>query len=275
MAYLTLLTVPIGNLNDISSRGLEKIQKGKIFLAEDTRVFKSLLKLLGIEYGDKVIHAFHDHTGEKSSDFYLKYLEDDQEIILVSDAGSPVVSDPAYGLVKRVVEKGYKVHTIPGVSSPIVALELSGLPPDPFHFYGFPPREKEKQSKFFHKLGRIKGTHILFESPRRILGTIKNLAIALPDVEVCVARELTKTFETVHRFLAKDFNEENEGIITKGEFVLLFHVPKENEGLGGNTAKVQKMVYEYLEGKRTTKHLAKIFSEVLNEETKEVYNRLK
>ena len=149
---LCLLSLPIGNLKDLTSRALEALKEGSYFVVEDTRTFKSLLNHLQIAYADKKIWSYHEHSSEKEQENILQLLLAGNRVYVASDAGSPLISDPAYPLVKEVIQQGIDVRTLPGVSSVLVALELSGLPPYPFFFYGFLPREEEKQKNFLQKI---------------------------------------------------------------------------------------------------------------------------
>ena len=149
MSGLTLVTLPIGNINDITLRALEALKSGEIFYAEDTRVFKDLLRNLGIEYQHKFIDSFHDQSIGKIEQI-LKKIEEGNQVYLVSDAGSPAISDPAYPLIKELVQKNISISTLPGVTSVVTALELSGLPPHPFHFWGFIGRKLcKKQGEIY------------------------------------------------------------------------------------------------------------------------------
>lgn len=272
MSALTLVTLPIGNLKDITLRALESLKKGEHFYAEDTRVFKKLLESLEIDYSGKFIDSFHDHSEGKIK-FIIEKLHSGVDIYLVSDAGSPMISDPAYPLLKKVKEEGIEIKTVPGVTSVVTALELSGLPPHPFHFWGFISRSKNERKDFFIELSGISGTHIFFESPHRIFETIDSFFNALPEGELIITRELTKAFESVYRITKKDLPEIEKIIMGKGEFVVLFHIENQKNS-PMNNAEVVELVRDYLEGKPGTKKLAKIFSKILNVDTKTIYDQL-
>lgn len=271
MSALILVTLPIGNLKDITLRALETLKKGEHFYAEDTRVFKKLLEALEIEYSSKFIDSFHDHSEGKIK-IIIEKIKSGIDVYLVSDAGSPMISDPAYPLLKKAKEEGIDVKTVPGVTSVITALELSGLPPHPFHFWGFVSRSKGERKEFFGELSGISGTHIFFESPHRIFETIESFFEVLPSGELIITRELTKTFESVYRITKSNLSEIQKIVMDKGEFVVLFHV--ENQNTPMNNSEVIELVKEYLEGKPGTKKLAKIFSKILNVDTKTIYDQL-
>ena len=272
MSGLRLIGLPIGNYQDITLHALEALKKGKIFYAEDTRVFKALLLHFEINCTDKLIDSFHDHS-ENKIDQIIKLIKNGAEVYLVSDAGSPVISDPAYPLLKRVKEENLSIQTVPGVTSVVTALELAGLPPHPFHFWGFIARTKSEKHHFFKSLIRIKGTHLFFESPHRVYETINHFFEVYPDGKLVVARELTKKFETVVTLLFKDLANLNELIVDKGEFVILFHAEGGQDHLVDTD--VKELVNDFLDNGGGTKKLAKIFSKLLGEDSKLIYNKLK
>ncbi len=273
LSSLTLVSLPIGNLGDITLRALEALKSGQCFYAEDTRVFKKLLDSLGILYAGKFIDSFHDHS-EGKIQVIVEKIQQGIEVYLVSDAGSPVISDPAYPLLKKMREEGIAIKTLPGVTSVVTALELSGLPPHPFHFWGFISRSKNERREFFSEIGSIAGTHLFFESPHRIYESIESFFSVFPDGELVITRELTKVFESVYRIKRDQLSEVQKIVMDKGEFVVLFHVENKGKSQGGHTDEVALMVRDYLEGKAGTKKLAKIFAKILDVETKTVYDQL-
>lgn len=268
MAKLILLTLPIGNIQDITDRVKEALSLGQYFASEDTRVFKELLQKLGISYQDKKIVSYHDHT-QGQEDYLLKpVLEDNLDLYVVSDAGSPVLSDPAFPLVRKALEHSIEVKSFSGISSVTTALELSGLPPIPFHFHGFVPREKGKRKEYFKNEFSIYGTHIYFEGVSRVMESLEDLKNFYPELEVVVARELTKNFETVYRFKAKDIPE----ITLKGEFVVLIS-QNEKKGNPQMSAEVKELAHSLIE-RPSTKNLSKLLSEITGIKAKEIYNKI-
>lgn len=272
MSSLTLVTLPIGNIKDITLRALEVLKSGEYFYAEDTRVFKKLLEALEIDYSSKFIDSFHEHSDGKINSIAEK-IHSGITIYLVSDAGSPMISDPAYPLLKKMKEEGIEIKTIPGVTSVVTALELSGLPPQPFHFWGFISRSKNERKDFFLELAMIPGTHIFFESPHRIFETIQSFFEALPSEEIIITRELTKVFESVYRIKKENLLDIEQIIMNKGEFVALFHVENDKRSPMKNSDVIE-MTKEFLEGKGGNKKLAKIFSKILGIDTKIIYDQL-
>lgn len=267
---IILLNTPIGNLGDLTPRVHDALKTGEFFAAEDTRVLKELLNHLGISVQGKRIFALHDHSSEGEVRRLLEKLPSGETLYVTSDAGSPMISDPAYPLLKIAIEEKFEIDSYSGVSSPIMALELSGLPPIPFHFQGFLPREKGKIAGVFSSL--IQGTHIFFEAPTRIKSTLEILSETCPDSDVCVVRELSKKFQQVLRFKAQSFREIEEGLTEKGEFVLLVHQPK-GQGLE-NSREFVALAQDILDGTAGSKGIAKLLSLILKIPTKEIYTRL-
>lgn len=270
MSSLILVTLPIGNAKDITVRALEALRTGSHFYAEDTRVFKKLLETLEISAADKEIDSFHDHS-EGKIPLILEKIKSGNDVYLVSDAGSPMISDPAFPIIRKVLEEKLELKTLPGVTSVVTALELAGLPPHPFHFWGFIARSVSEKKSFFQELASVKGTHIFFEAPHRIYETIEAFFDVQPDKELVVTKELTKTYETVARLTRRDLKNISSLIVDKGEFVVLFHV---DENKISADAEVTELVRDYLEGRAGTKKLAKIFAKILGEDQKKIYDQL-
>lgn len=268
MGKIILLNTPIGNLGDCTSRVLEAFKEGTQFAVEDTRVFKELLNHLGISLTGKNIYSLHDQSG---SGHIQKLVEmvDRGDLYVASEAGSPIISDPAYPLVLLAYEKGIKVESYSGVSSPIMALELSGLPPIPFQFHGFLPRETGKIKKIFAEVGY--GTHIFFEAPTRVEETLDELAEVRPDCQLVIVRELSKKFESVMRLKAHEWKEKKKDMTFRGEFVFLFY---NGETGSGNSKETQEIAQEILAKGAGPKQVAKLLAQILDRSTKEIYSEL-
>ncbi len=273
MSTLTLISLPIGNLKDLTYRAREVLESENIFYAEDTRVFKKLLDSIGISYLGKEIDSFHDHSLNKI-DYIEKRIKSGESVCLVSDAGSPLISDPAYPLIKKLVEAGIKIKTIPGVTSLITALELSGLPPHPLHFWGFIGRGNSEKINFFSELSTQSGTHVFFESPHRIADTVKVFFNVNPTSEIVIARELTKTYESIYRINENNKDHLEEFLVEKGEFVVLFNVSFQNKKKPKEKNDLKILAEDFLKGKAGTKKLAKILSKILEMDQKAVYDQL-
>lgn len=273
MAKLCFISLPIGNLGDISQRALMALKEGRVFIAEDTRSFGHLLNLLGIPLIGKTLLSFHEHSKDKIAMLIEKILAE-EITYLVSDAGSPVISDPAFPLVREALARGITLETLPGPCSAIAALEVSGLPSYPFHFHGFFPRGKSERERVIEWSKSITGTHVFFESPERIIDAIDVLVERLAsETPVVIARELTKKFETVHRFNAGEWDEIKKGVHSKGEFIFLFHLSSEQSS-SLSEPKVKEVATEIFESGIKVKSVAKLVALILGRSVKEVYKEL-
>jgi 16S rRNA (cytidine1402-2'-O)-methyltransferase len=224
---LHIVATPIGNLGDISLRALATLAAADAVVAEDTRVTKTLLAHYGIT---TPLITYHEHNAALVRPRLIARLTNGAALALVSDAGTPLVSDPGFKLVGAALEAGIPVTSIPGASSVLAALVVSGLPTDRFFFEGFLPAKATARRQRIDDLKTIPGTLILFESPRRLLVTLGNLAEGLGDREAAIARELTKYFETIRRGRIRSLAAElaNEPV-PKGEIVLLVGPPLETK----------------------------------------------
>ena len=218
---LFIVATPIGNLDDISFRAVEILKSVDFVLAEDTRHSKKLLKHLNIA---KPIRAFHEHNEREKMKAIIGELHSGKSIALISDAGTPLISDPGYFLVAQAKKEGLRVVPIPGPSALITALSASGLASDSFTFLGFLPSKKTARVKLLKSLVSRAETSIFYESPKRILATLTDMhSIFGGSREVCLAKELTKLFETIQtdsipnliKYLTIDKSHQ------KGEFVIL------------------------------------------------------
>lgn len=215
---LYVVATPIGNLNDITLRAIETLKKVDLVACEDTRVTGVLLNHLGIK---KQMIAINEFNEEQIVYEILSKLEN-CSIALVSDAGTPLISDPGYRLVNEAKRKGFKVVPIPGVSALIAALSASGLPTDKFVFLGFLPKTEGKAVKAVEYLKDVNKTIILYESPHRVVKTLEILKKVFGDINVVIARELTKIYEEIFEMKISDLLEKYKKTTPKGEFVLLF-----------------------------------------------------
>ena len=193
---LFVVATPIGNLEDVTLRALRVLREAGLVLAEDTRRTRILLDRHGIPARPVSLHAHNEaaRCGE-----VLAALADGRDVALVSDAGTPLVSDPGERLVAAVIEAGHPVVPVPGASAVLAALAASGLPPLPFAFVGFPPRRSSARKALFDSYRGRPETVVLFESPHRTAATLRALAEALGERRACVARELTKRHEELAR----------------------------------------------------------------------------
>lgn len=219
-ATLYLVATPIGNLADITLRALDILRDAVSLIAcEDTRQTQKLLEHFDIR---KPLVSYHDHNEAARTTDLLERLSRGESIALVSDAGTPLVSDPGYRLVVAAIENGYPVVPIPGASAALAALTASGLPADQFRFIGFLPSKASQRRKLFEDLSADLGTIVAYESPHRILSTLEDLEAVLGNRRIVLARELTKIHEEFLRGTPADLKRllENRPSI-KGEFTLL------------------------------------------------------
>lgn len=193
---LYIVATPIGHLSDITLRALNALSLCDVIYCEDTRVTKKLLAAYNIR---KTMHAYHDHNAARRRPQILKRLQAGQAVCLVSDAGTPLISDPGYRLVKDAIEHGQTVTSLPGACAPIVALTLSGLPTDRFCFAGFLPTKSGARKRVAADLAAFSGTLIFFESSRRLARSLGDLCEILGPRPAVIARELTKRFEQLSR----------------------------------------------------------------------------
>lgn len=220
---LYIVATPIGNLQDITLRALDVLKMADLIVCEDTRVTGKLLSAYGI---NKPTLSYNDHNGEERRPKIMEMLRDGKHVALVSDAGTPLVSDPGFKLARDVLAEGIYVTALPGASSVLSALCLSGLPSDRFFFAGFLPAKQEARAKEIASLAAIPSTLILFESAKRLSETLGALQKGLGNRQAAVVRELTKLYEETKRGTLEDlvryYNESGE---PKGEIVLVIAPP--------------------------------------------------
>ena len=215
---LYLVATPIGNLEDITSRALRTLRECDVVVAEDTRRTGQLLRYFGIS---KPLLSYFRFNETKRSEQILDRLKRDEKVALVSDAGTPGISDPGERIVRAAIAGGFRVEPIPGASALIAALTASGLPTYEFHFVGFLPTKAGQRQKKLISLHSTCGTLIFYESPYRIVKLLSELRDVFPDATVVLARELTKKFEEFLRGTAVELMEVATKRTLKGEFVVL------------------------------------------------------
>jgi 16S rRNA (cytidine1402-2'-O)-methyltransferase len=224
---LYLVATPIGNLSDITLRALEVLAGADVIACEDTRVTRKLTERYGIA---TPLTPYHEHNAAQARPKLLARLAQGQAVALVSDAGTPLISDPGYKLVRAVSEAGHKVIALPGPSAVLAALSVAALPTDRFFFEGFLPPKQVARQKRIAVLGNIPATLVLFESGPRVATTLADLANAFGARTAAICRELTKLHEEVKRgdlkTLALDYTD---GAETRGEFVIVIAPPADDE----------------------------------------------
>lgn len=215
---LYLVPTPIGNLEDITLRALRILKEVDLILAEDTRTSAPLLKHFGIE---KKVFAHHQHNEHKASSEIVRFLLEGQNVALISDAGTPAVSDPGFFLVREVLKSNIEIECLPGATAFVPALVNSGLPTDRFTFEGFLPVKKGRQTRL-KELAEEQRTMIIYESPHRILKSLEEfIAVFGEDRPASISRELTKMFEETVRGTLIELKAYYDTHTLKGEFVVI------------------------------------------------------
>jgi 16S rRNA (cytidine1402-2'-O)-methyltransferase len=269
---LYIVSTPIGNLEDITIRALNTLKNSTIILCEDTRLSQRLLAKH--DFHGKLL-VYNDHSSEREREMIRKYIDQGEIISLISDAGTPLVSDPGYKLVRELKEKGYHVDAVVGACSVIAALTLSGLPSDRFLFAGFLPKTIEGRKKIFKELSGIKATLIFFETANRLKDSLLAALDNMGEREACVAREITKLYqETKLESLSKlvEFYTNNQ---IKGEIVLLISGDKGKMDKELIDKNLERLLKSYLSkgwtAKNATEAAYEKFSEFYNK--KDIYKK--
>ncbi|MDO8639563.1 MAG: 16S rRNA (cytidine(1402)-2'-O)-methyltransferase [bacterium] len=230
MGNLYIVATPIGNMQDITLRAVDTLKQADFIACEDTRKTGMLLKMLEIPSmglaGSRLI-SYYEQNEFKRIPQIINSLKNGSNIALVSDAGTPTISDPGFKLVRECIKEGIKVESIPGSSAVVSSLVSSGLPTDKFLFMGYPPKKQGHRMKFFRNINSmvqiIEPTVILFESPHRLIGTLRELEEVFGDISIVICRELTKIHEEIRREKISESISHFEKTNPKGEFVVLFN----------------------------------------------------
>lgn len=250
---LYVVATPIGNLGDITLRALETLKTVDAIAAEDTRHTSGLLAHFGIS---KKLIAVHQHNEQQSAAKLLPFLQAGQNIALVTDAGTPAISDPGALVVKAVRDAGIKVVPVPGASAVIAAISVSGIADGGFYFYGFLPASAAQRRKALTALKALPATLVFYEAPHRIVACVEDIFDTLGERNITFCRELTKTFETIYTcpaslasaWLQADTNQQ------RGEFVLVVEAaPAQDEGLPAQAQDVLRLLLNELPLKQAVK----------------------
>jgi 16S rRNA (cytidine1402-2'-O)-methyltransferase len=225
---LHLVATPIGNLGDITLRALETLAGVDIIACEDTRITRRLTERFSIT---GVLKPYHDHNAAAARPRILEQLAQGASIALVSDAGTPLISDPGFKLVRDVCAAGHQVIGLPGPSSVLVALAVAALPTDRFFFEGFLPAKEVARRTRLAELARIDATLVLFESGSRIRDSLRDLAAILGNRDAAICRELTKLHEDIRRAPLAELTQTAATLETRGEFVLVVGPPPADAGM--------------------------------------------
>lgn len=225
MSHLFIVATPIGNLEDISFRAVRVLQEADLILCEDTRVTKKLLDRYDIK---KPLQSYHQHSKLAKTEYIVDMLASGKDCALVSDAGTPGISDPGGLLVETIVERlgdEVTIVPIPGANAALTALSVCGFPTDRFIFLGFPPHKKGRKT-FFEDIAALRETAVFYESKHRIEKALIALATHADDRRIVVARELTKQFETVYRGTPSECLAALKADDMRGEFVIVISPAK-------------------------------------------------
>lgn len=263
---LYIVGTPIGNMEDISFRAVNTLKNADIIACEDTRVSKVLLSNYGI---DTQTISIHNYNESEKIDWVKNKIDEGLSIALISDAGMPLISDPGYKVVSELRNSGYYVSVVPGATSTISALVLSGMPTDRFMFIGFAPTKEKEKFAFFDEVKNIDASVIFFETANRLTDTLKTLNQIFKERKIAIVREITKIYEEVKTGTPEElFNHFAQNGV-KGEIVGVISPCKKKESFDSD--KIQKTLLELLEYmplKSASEFVAKIF----DISKKEVYN---
>lgn len=257
---LYVVSTPIGNLADMTERAIGVLAQVDIIACEDTRHTQRLLNHFAIS--NKTI-SLHDHNERQRQDYFLQLLQEGKSIALVSDAGTPLISDPGFHIVSFLREHDIRIVPVPGACAAISALSVAGLPTDRFTFEGFLPSKSGARQKTLAALANEERTMVFYDAPRRAIDTVADIVEVLGgERRVVMARELTKTFETVYSDNAQNLldwlNEDPNQL--KGEMVLIIAgKPKDNTGISPEIAKTLEILLEELPPKKACAVAAKIY----------------
>jgi len=221
-AGLYFVATPIGTARDITLRALDVLASADVIAAEDTRTMRRLLDIHGIALGDRPLLAYHDHNGEQARPKLLAFLAQGKAVAYGSEAGTPLIADPGFGLSQAAVQAGALVTTAPGPSAVITALTLAGLPTDRFFFCGFLPNTQSQRKAALQNFRDVPGTLVFYESPKRIKSMIADAGAVLGEGrQAVICRELTKKFEECRRGTLSELASTLASLTLKGEIVVL------------------------------------------------------
>ncbi len=267
---LYIVATPIGNLDDITLRAIEVLRTVDLVAAEDTRHSQHLLSHLGIS---KKMISLHEHNEHERIQQMLNFLKDGQQIALVSDAGTPLISDPGFPLLRAVIENNFKVVPVPGVSSIITALSAAGLATDQFTFHGFLAHKNAERVAKLQAIHDLAGTHVLLESTHRVERLLQQLNEIMPDAQIVLAKELTKRYENFLRGSAIQCLQlfEQDESLKKGEFVVLIH--RQQEAKKDSTEVDTLKLLHLLIAEMPMKKAVKLAVEITGQKKNELYRQ--
>ena len=260
-----LIPTPIGNMEDITVRALNVLKNVEVIFSEDTRVTRQLLNHFDI---NKKLISSHNFNENSNENILLKYLNDDKDVGIVTDRGTPIISDPGYELVKIAIKNDFNVVSLPGATALIPALTSSGLNPSPFTFYGFLNSKDSKQKKELDELKNLSSTLIFYEAPHRIIKTLGNIKEVFGNRKISISREISKKFEEVYRGTIEEVISELTEV--KGEFVIVVDGNHEEKKYDNIT--VIEHVNLYIKEGYKTMDAIKMVAKERNVNKNEIYN---
>lgn len=267
-AGLYIVATPIGNLSDLSPRAKEVLTNADVIAAEDTRVAKKLFTLLGIPLR-KTFITYEDHSEQERFQEIIDFINDGKMVALISDAGSPLISDPGFKLVRECRRQDIKVTTLPGACAVICALQLSGLPTNRFMFAGFVPNKDKARCDLFTELKNINTTLVLYETALRLEKTLAALEQIMPLREIAVVREISKMYEECISGSIAEVRQQLAEHPVKGEIVLIIAPPADNEQASPD---IEELLREELEHS-TVKEAVKKIVETYKLKRNDVYEK--
>ncbi len=264
-ATLYLIPTPIGNMDDITLRAIKILNEVEVIFSEDTRVTSLLLNHLNIK---KKLISSHKYNEAENASKLLQYLEDGYDVGLVTDRGTPIISDPGEVLSKIAIENGYNVVGLPGATALIPALITSGITSMPFLYYGFLDHKEGKKKKELEELKRLPYTLIIYEAPHRLTKTLEAMLEVLGNRNISISREISKKHEEIYRGNIKDLIEETKEV--KGEIVIVIEPAKKSENNFENLS-ITYHVNMYIKEGYSSKEAIKLVAHERNVNKNEVY----
>ena len=264
-ASLYLIPTPIGNMDDITLRTIKTIEEVDFLLTEDTRVTGLLLNHLNIK---KKMIANHEHNEEKNKELVLDALKSGKNVGLVSDRGTPVISDPGYTMAKFVIENGYNVIGLPGATALIPALITSGLDPMPFLYFGFLNSKNSQRDKELEQLKNFPYTMIFYEAPHRIEKTLLSMQEVFGNRRISISREISKKYEEIYRGSIEDVIKEVKEV--KGELVIVVEGNKEEKIL--TEKEILELIEVYINDGDSSMDAIKKVAKITHKPKNEIYN---
>ncbi|MGB9812953.1 MAG: 16S rRNA (cytidine(1402)-2'-O)-methyltransferase [Thermovenabulum sp.] len=271
---LFLCPTPIGNLEDITLRVLKVLKEVDVIAAEDTRVTKKLLNHYGIK---KPLISYHEHNKDSKGEEIIKRLISGEDVALVSDAGTPGISDPGEDLIRAAIRENIDIVPLPGPSAFILALIVSGFSTRRFVFEGFLPKKEKEREKILEELSREKRTIIIYESPHRLVKTLRKIKDKMGNRNIVLARELTKFYEEIFRGSLEEALAKYQEEEPRGEFVVVIEGIKQEEELKGEAffdikKQALERVEEYIKNGMTKSQAIRRVSKEFNISKNEIYN---